>query len=354
MADIRVIENKNGPSLGVCTAPVIEKDGLFFKDLERTGELVPYEDWRLTPEERAKDLASRLSVEEMAGLMMYSAHQVVPAESGAWFGATYRGGKSFEESGAEDYELTDQQKKFLTEDHVRYVLAMMLKNGEVAAKWNNEMQALCEEMPHGIPVNTSSDPRHGAGSAAAEFKTEAKGTSKWPLGLGLAATFSPELVNKFAKVAAKEYRALGITTELGPQIDLGTEPRWMRVADTYGQSSKLATDYAKAYCEGLQNDEKCGDGWGRDSVAAMVKHWPGGGPCEAGRDAHYAFGKYAVYPGDNFEEHLKPFLEGAFKLDGGTKEASSVMPYYTISYGVDPSGKNVGNRSKEKYCYNLC
>ena len=57
MADIRVIENKNGPSLGVCTAPVIEKDGLFFKDLERTGELVPYEDWRLTPEERAKDLA---------------------------------------------------------------------------------------------------------------------------------------------------------------------------------------------------------------------------------------------------------------------------------------------------------
>ncbi|WP_026665836.1 glycoside hydrolase family 3 protein [Butyrivibrio sp. FC2001] len=347
MADIRVVENKNGPSLGVCTAPVIEKDGLFFKDLERTGELVPYEDWRLTPEERAKDLASRLSVEEMAGLMMYSAHQVVPAESGAWFGATYRGGKSFEESGAEDYELTDQQKKFLTEDHVRYVLAMMLKNGEVAAKWNNEMQALCEEMPHGIPVNTSSDPRHGAGSAAAEFKTEAKGTSKWPLGLGLAATFSPELVNKFAKVAAKEYRALGITTELGPQIDLGTEPRWMRVADTYGQSSKLATDYAKAYCEGLQNDEKCGDSWGRDSVAAMVKHWPGGGPCEAGRDAHYAFGKYAVYPGDNFEEHLKPFLEGAFKLDG-TEQASAVMPYYTVSWGVDPSGKNVGN-SYSKY-----
>ncbi len=350
MAEFKRILNESGPTLGVSSVPVIEKDGLFFKDMERTGELLPYEDWRLTPEERAQDLASRLTVEEIAGLMMYSAHQIVPAEGGGWFPATYRGGKSLAESGADEWELTDQQRKFLTEDHVRYVLAMVLKNGTIAAKWNNEMQALCEEMPHGIPVNTSTDPRHGAGTAAAEFKTEAKGTSKWPTGLGMAATFSPELVKKFARIAAKEYRALGITTELGPQIDLGTEPRWMRVADTYGQSSQLVTDYAKAYCEGLQNDTDGADenaGWGYGSVAAMVKHWPGGGPCESGRDAHYGFGKFAVYPGDNSEEHLKPFLEGAFKLDG-TDQASAVMPYYTISYGIDPSGKNVGN-SYSKY-----
>ncbi|WP_026669275.1 glycoside hydrolase family 3 protein [Butyrivibrio sp. AE3006] len=346
MANFKTVKNEGGPTLGVTSAPVIEKDGLFFRDLERTGELVPYEDWRLSPEERAKDLASRMTVEEIAGLMMYSAHQIVPAEGGGWFPATYRGGKTLAESGADEWELTDQQKKFLTEDHVRYVLAMVLKNGEIAAKWNNEMQALCEEMPHGIPVNTSTDPRHGAGSASAEFKTEAKGTSKWPLGLGLAATFSADTVKNFARIAAREYRALGITTELGPQIDLGTEPRWMRVSDTYGPSSKLVTEYAKNYCEGLQNDPEA-DGWGETSVAAMVKHWPGGGPCEAGRDAHYAYGKFAVYPGDNLKEHLKPFLEGAFKLDK-TGEASAVMPYYTISYGVDPSGKNVGN-SYSKY-----
>ncbi len=346
MANFKTVKNEGGPTLGVTSAPVIEKDGLFFRDLERTGELVPYEDWRLSPEERAKDLASRMTVEEIAGLMMYSAHQIVPAEGGGWFPATYRGGKTLAESGADEWELTDQQKKFLTEDHVRYVLAMVLKNGEIAAKWNNEMQALCEEMPHGIPVNTSTDPRHGAGSASAEFKTEAKGTSKWPLGLGLASTFSADTVKNFARIAAREYRALGITTELGPQIDLGTEPRWMRVADTYGPSSKLVTEYAKNYCEGLQNDPEA-DGWGETSVAAMVKHWPGGGPCEAGRDAHYAYGKFAVYPGDNLKEHLKPFLEGAFKLDK-TGQASAVMPYYTISYGVDPSGKNVGN-SYSKY-----
>lgn len=342
MVEYKVVKNPDGPELGYCEVGLIEKDGFYFKDFEGTGELVPYEDWRLTPEERAEDLASRLSIEEMAGLMMYSPHQLVPGRNEGWFVATYGGGKSLEDSGLEEWDLTDQQRKFLTDDHVRYVLAMELKNGTVAAKWNNEMQALCEKMPHGIPVNISTDPRHGAGSSSTEFKTEAKDTSKWPTGLGLAASFSPELVKKFSRIAAAEYRALGITTELGPQIDLGTEPRWMRIPDTYGQSSDLVTDYAKAYCEGLQNDPEKDNGWGSRSVAAMVKHWPGGGPCEAGRDAHYPFGKFAVYPGNNLEEHLKPFLDGAFKLEG-TEKASAVMPYYTVSYGVDPSGKNVGN-----------
>ena len=49
---------------------LIEKDGLYFKDLARTGELLPYEDWRLSDWERAVDLAGRLSVEEIAGLML--------------------------------------------------------------------------------------------------------------------------------------------------------------------------------------------------------------------------------------------------------------------------------------------
>ncbi len=209
------ITNKNGPTLGYTSVPIIEKDGLFFKDFERTGQLVPYEDWRLSPEERAEDLASRLSIEEIAGLMMYSNHQLVPAEGGSWTSGTYHGGKGLAESGAEDWELTDQQIKFLTKDHLRFVLAKDLKNGEVAARWNNEMQALCETMPHGIPVNTSTDPRHGVGCASAEYKTDAKDTSKWPIGLGMAATFSPELVKQFARVAAREYRALCVRQVCG-------------------------------------------------------------------------------------------------------------------------------------------
>ena len=63
---------------------IIEKDGYAFKDLNGSGELEPYKDWRLPIEERAKDLASRLTVEQIAGLMLYSKHQSVtipnPAE----------------------------------------------------------------------------------------------------------------------------------------------------------------------------------------------------------------------------------------------------------------------------------
>ena len=80
----------------------------------------------------------------------------------------------------------------------------------------------------------------------------------------------------------------------------------------------------------------------------MMKHWPGGGPEEGGRDAHYAYGKFAVYPGNNFDEHLVSFVDGALKLSGKTKMAAAVMPYYTISYNRDKNGENGGN-SYSKY-----
>lgn len=73
----------------------------------------------------------------------------------------------------------------------------------------------------------------------------------------------------------------------------------------------------------------------------MAKHWPGGGSGEGGRDAHYGNGKFAVYPGGCFEQHLRPFVDGVFALDGSTERASAIMPYYTISYGQSPD--TVGN-----------
>lgn len=338
-----IYQNENGPDIGTVSAPVLQVDGLYFKDLAGKGELLPYEDWRLDVDTRARDLASRLDIEEIAGLMMYSPHQMVPALPGGPFSATYDG-KTFPESGKEKWDLTDQQKVFLEEDHVRHVLAMKLENAEVAAKWNNQMQEKVESLPWGIPVNFSSDPRHGASSAGAEFKSSAGDVSKWPEGMGIAATFSPEICREFGKVIAKEYRALGITTALSPQVDLATEPRWMRFEDTFGTNPEQVTELGRIYCDSLQTTEGSPDGWGRDSVCAMAKHWPGGGPCEGGRDAHYAFGKYAVYPGGHFEDHLKPFTEGVFKLDGPTGSASAVMPYYTVSWNRDiKNGKNVGN-----------
>ena len=360
-----VISQKKGQTLAYTPGSgvsILTVDGYAFKDLNRNGSLDVYEDWRLPAEIRAEDLASRLPVEEIAGMMLYSSHQSVPSGGGMFGGATY-GGKPFAESGAKASDLSDTQKKFLTEDNLRAVLVTTVESPAVAAQWNNNMQALVEGMGHGVPVNTSSDPRHET-SATAEYNYGAGGEiSHWPTSLGLAATFDPALVEEFGQIAADEYRALGITTALSPQIDLATEPRWTRFYGTFGESPELDTDMARAYVDGFQTSfgkDEIADGWGYKSVNAMVKHWPSGGPEEAGRDAHYNYGKYAVYPGGAFETHLKPFTEGAFKLNGATGMASAVMPYYTISTGIDPSGKNVGNSFskyiitdllREKYAY---
>lgn len=352
-----LIVNKGGqniaysPNSGV---QIIEEDGFAFKNLSKSGKLEKYEDWRLSPEERAKDLASKLTIEQIAGLMLYSRHISVSTSDNHFskvFAGTYNG-KPLEESDAKVTDLTDQQKEFLEKDNLRHVLLTVVDDTKTAVTWNNNIQAYSEKLGFGIPVNISTDPRHGANSDA-EFNAGAGGDiSKWPENLGLAATFDKELVRSFGNIAAKEYRSLGITTALSPQIDIATEPRWMRFDGTLGEDPILSRDLGEAYCDGFQTsyDEKeISNGWGYDSVNAMVKHWPGGGSGESGRDAHYAYGKFAVYPGNNFDDHLIPFTEGAFKLKGKTKKASAVMPYYTISYNQDNKyNENVGN-SYSKY-----
>ena len=346
---IWTVANRGGRTLGYATTSgvkLLTVDRLAFKDLNRNGTLDPYEDWRLPSEERAKDLASRMSVEQIAGLMLYSSHQAIPATVGP-FGASSYDGKTFAESGANPWDLSDDQKDFLTNDGLRHVLVTKVESPEVAARWNNHVQALVEGIGLGIPANNSSDPRHRT-RAEAEFNAGSGGNiSMWPDSIGLAATFDPDLVRQFGDIASKEYRALGIATALSPQIDLATEPRWFRFSGTFGEDPDLATDMSRAYVEGFQSsaaEAAIEGGWGYQSVNAMAKHWPGGGPGEAGRDAHFGFGKYAVYPGDNFDLHLLPFTKGAFNLAGGTDAASAVMPYYTISQGQDKAyGENVGN-----------
>lgn len=339
----RLVTHEDGPTLGYSPASgvsILTVDRLAFKDLNRNDSLDPYEDWRLSAEERARDLASKMTEEQIAGLMLYSGHQRIPG-GGYGPGSTYNG-KPYDESGANPFDLTDDQKDFLTNDNLRHVLITSVESPEVAARWNNNAQALVEGLGLGIPANNSSDPRHEAESDE-EYTLGAGGDiSRWPNSIGLAASFDPDLVLRFGEIASKEYRALGITTALSPQVDLATDPRWYRFGGTFGPGPQLSADMSRAYIDGFQTTGENG-GWGYESVNAMAKHWPGGGTGEGGRDAHYGFGKFAVYPGDNLETHLIPFLEGAFALEGGTSQASAIMPYYTISFNQDPSGENVGN-----------
>lgn len=339
-----IVEQPLGPALGYSMASginLIEVEGLLFKNLAKTGKLLPYEDWRLSPEERAKDLAERLTTEQIAGLMLYSSHQAIPATT---YDISTYDGEDYVEGVTPPWSLTDHQKKFLKDDNLRHILVTTIKDPATAARWNNRVQAYVEGLEWGIPANNSSDPRHSA-RADAEFNAGGGGKiSMWPNPIGLGATFSPETVKDFGRVASQEYRALGFTTALSPQVDLATEPRWYRFYGTFGSDPWVSAEMARAYCDGFQttyNRNGIPAGWGAGSVNAMVKHWPGGAPCESGRDAHYGFGKYAVYPGGCYELHKIPFTQGAFALNDGTGAASAVMPYYTISTGQGDSP--VGN-----------
>ena len=230
--DFMIVSQEDGPTLGYSPksgVKLLTVDGFAFKDLNRNDSLDVYEDWRLSAQERAADLASKLSLEEIAGLMLYSSHQPVP-----------------------DKNLTADQKKFLKDDHLRAVLITQVASPVIAAQWNNQMQAFVEGLDHGIPANTSSDPRHET-QGNMEFNAGAGGQiSQWPSSLGMAATFDPVLMTQFGEIAAQEYRALGITTALSPQIDVATEPRWWRFSGTFGEDPQLVTDMARAYCDAFQ------------------------------------------------------------------------------------------------------
>ena len=129
-----LVKQANGPVLGyspLSGVKILDVDGAKFKDLNKNGKLDKYEDWRLTMEERAKDLASKLTLEEIAGLMLYSNHQGIPAVTR---GKSTYNGKSFEESGCEPWELSDKQRKFLKDDNLRHVLITSVASPEVAAR----------------------------------------------------------------------------------------------------------------------------------------------------------------------------------------------------------------------------
>lgn len=321
------VENPNGgprlsfsPDSGVKLLEV--QDGMFtyaFKDLNRNGVLDPYEDWRLSPEERAKDLAARLTVEQMSGIMLYPV------------------GEPFDDSG----DVGEKEMMQILKRHIRFLHGNR-SNKKNAVRFGNNIQALAEKNdPNGIPMNQSSDPRNTvAGGRFVMFDNQ--DMSPWPGNLGLAATFDPEYALKHGQIVSREYRAMCITTALSPQVDLATEPRWSRFAGTFGEGSKLAGDMAAAYVHGFQSTwdgvgKDAEDlGWGRDSVITMIKHFPGDGAAEGGREAHNNFGKFNVYPGYNMAEHASVF-GAAFDIpESRTGGAKAVMPSYSIA--MSPTG----------------
>lgn len=309
-----VVENPgDGPTLSYSPDSGVELlteevDGVeyAFKDMNGSGDLDVWEDWREDPRTRAAALAEELTTEQIAGLMLFSSHERSPADG-----------------------LTDAQREYLSNSHLRNVLNAGPNDVDANVTWSNAMQAYVESLASAdepyVPVNFSSDPRTAAQLGGA-YNADGADISRWPEHLGLAATFDPATVDDFATMVSAEYRALGITTALSPQIDLATDPRWLRVNGTFGENVALNTELAAGYVAGFQSSPGT-DGWGAESVNAMIKHWAGDGPGEGGREGHTNAGKYGVYPGGAFDDHAAAFL--------ASLDSAATMTAYSIALDGD-------------------
>ncbi len=289
-------------------------DGLEFRDLDHDGVLAPYEDWRLTPRERANDLIGRMTLAEKVGLML---HGTLPSTDPV-LGRVGHG---------DEYNF-DAAGSLVCEAHVSSLITRLSPSPMAFVEQNNALQSLAAAGRFGIPLSISSDPRHhvqatlGAGVAPTGF-------SQWPPTLGLAAIGERELVCRFGEVVRTEYRAVGIHVALSPMADLATSPRWPRTDGTFGSHPGLVRLLVGAYIEGLQGGVA---GVGVDGVAAVVKHWVGYGASRDGFDGHSYYGRYSSFPGGAFDDHVEGFLD-AFRFG-----VAGVMPTYNILADVAIDG----------------
>jgi beta-glucosidase len=301
------------PTLGTRSAPVIDRDGLRFRDLDRDGRLAPYEDWRLPPERRAADLVRRMTLLEKAGTMM---HGSLPG-IGNVVGFSTQG---------YDFPLL---RGDIADRKVTSFITRLAVGPRRMAEENNKVQELAEQTRLGIPLTISTDPRHHFQFVLGATNT-AEGYSQWPEPLGFGALRDRDAVRRFADVARIEYRATGIHEALSPQADLFTEPRWARGTGTFGSDPVVVGGLVQAYVEGFQGG---GAGLSRNGVMTIVKHWVGYGATPNGWDGHNYYGRFARLNKRTFPLHLQAF-QGAFAA-----RVAGVMPTYSILQGVTIDGR---------------
>ncbi|MBP3293883.1 MAG: glycoside hydrolase family 3 C-terminal domain-containing protein [Clostridia bacterium] len=143
-----------------------------------------------------------------------------------------------------------------------------------------------------------------------------KGSTVFPQSIGMGASFDPELMQKVGEAIGREAKALGIRMSLAPDLDLGRDPRWGRIEETYGESSYLTGEMGKAYITGLLADD--------GKYTSVIKHFAAHGSPEAGVN----LAPVNVTLQELEDKYLPPFKKA---LDAGAK---GVMPAYSALNGV--------------------
>ena len=267
---------------------------------------LPYRDATLPIEERVNDLLSRMTTEEKVGQLRCTL---------AW---------DYYETDGKKVVPSEKFKKDIAEGQIGMLWGTYradpwtrksLENGlnpELAAKAGNALQKyVLEHTRLGIPLFLAEEAPHGH---------MAIGTTVFPTGFGMAATWNPQLIERAGQVIGKEVRLQGGHISYGPVLDLTREPRWSRVEEAMGEDPTLAGEIGSAMVRGLGG----GDLTQPYSTLATLKHFIGYGTTEGGQNGAPTF----VGPRELAEQFLPPFKKA---IDAG---ALSVMTSYNSLDGV--------------------
>lgn len=332
--NVKYYRNPDGPVIGTVSRKIIEKDGLYFKDLDGSGEFQVYDDWRLSPQERAKAYVRILTVDEKIAQLFISDWRMgkyPPAN-----GMNQNSCVQFDESGLlDDGEFhgrtifgeqhlpgtTDLIKKWFA----RHLILRANPKPDELVDWMNQLHAVAEECERFVPVQVASNSRNENGELVYGMNDAAGVFAAWPGTLGIAAAVKGDkidIIDKFADCIRREWNAVGMKKGYMYMADVVSDPRWQRTYGTFGEDPELIAEIFEHLIPGIQGS--C-EGVTPDGVSVTVKHFPGGGPRENGFDPHYAAGQWNVYatPGSLQKYHVAAFKPAV------RYHAASIMPYYS-------------------------
>lgn len=234
----------------------------------------PYQDAKMPVEDRVKDLLGRMSLEEKVRQMdMYKGEFFKDEENFSKSKSTVKIGKLG--IGA-IHDVYPRSAKMIND-----LQTEVIKGN----RWGIPALIMCE-MLHGYLDD---------------------GSTAFPMNIGLGATWDINIMDKVGKVIAMEARAHGVHFGLGPNLDLGREPRWGRVAETFGEDAYLNSEIGLAMIKGMQGDDLKSD----RTIIAEPKHFAVHGiPQAGGNSSPILVGERSAR-----EDHL-PSFEKAFRKGG--------------------------------------
>ena len=325
--------NPNGPTITTVARPVIEKDGLYFKDIDGSGEVSAVNDWHLSAEERAAAYVKQMTVDEKIGQLFISDWRMGPKYPSARIPSHVA---SPDESGVLD-EAEVHQKTIFGEQHLpgtttllkdwfaRHTILRENAQPDDLADYLNQLQAVAEECERFVPVSVASNSRNENGEIVFGMNDAGGVFPTWPGTLGIAAAVKGngiQVADQWADAIKRSWEACNLRKGYMYMADCMTDPRWQRSYGTFGEDPALISQIMEHIIPRIQGSD---EGVTADGVAVTTKHFPGGGARENGFDPHYAAGQWNVYatPGSLQKYHMPGFYAAV------AKNTSSIMPYYS-------------------------